>query len=161
MPADTQLKWHSMRHHFPVLLVLSLSLAACDKGKPIVSKASVILPEAPGITTTSRVTYRGLDVGRVLETHIRTDGVEIVIGIERTDLRLRRDDQARIQSAALLTGESNIEILPALVNSPPLEANQRLAPATAPSISAQDVLNALRAVATSKPTTTPTPQPPK
>jgi ABC-type transporter Mla subunit MlaD len=141
------------------ILAITLALAGCDRQKTPAATVSVILPEAKDVTTESRVTYRGLEVGRVSETRIVDGGIEVVMAITRDDLRLRKGDQARTYIPALLSNVSNVEIVPGPSDAALLQSGEKLTAAPpGPTVSAKDLVDALRAAATA-PSTQPATRP--
>jgi ABC-type transporter Mla subunit MlaD len=146
-------------HCLFTILAATLALAGCDRQKAPTATVSVILPEAKDVTTESRVTYRGLEVGRVSETRIVDGGIEVVMVITRDDLRLRKGDQARTYIPALLSNHSNVEIVPGPSDAALLQPGEKLTAAPpGPTVSAKDLVDALRAAATA-PSTRPATRP--
>jgi len=134
-------------------------LAGCDRRKAPTATVSVILPQATDVTPESRVTYRGLEVGRVSEMRIVDGGIEVVMAITRDDLRLRKGDLVRTYFPALFSKVSNVEIVPGPSDAALLLPGEKLT-AAPPSrtVLAKDLVEALRAVATA-PSTRPATQP--
>ncbi len=142
-----------------MIVAAALSLTGCDRQKPPAATVSAVLPEAKDVTTESRVTYRGLEVGRVAEMRIVDGGIEVIMRITRDDLRLRKGDQVRTYLPALLSSVSNLEIGPGPRDAALLQPGEKLTAAPpGPAVSAKDLVDALRAVATA-PSTRPATRP--
>ena len=68
-------------------------------------------PDVNGIQLGDGVRYRGLQVGRVDNIQPGTNGVDVIIEIDSTDLLIPRDAVLKAKSAGLI-GETFIEIIP-------------------------------------------------
>lgn len=68
-------------------------------------------PDINGITVGDGVRYRGLQVGRVNDIQPSTNGVDVIIEIDSTELLIPQDATLKARSAGLI-GDTFIEIIP-------------------------------------------------
>src|SRR6202011_2733993 len=80
---------------------------------------TVELPQNGGLYSSSNVTYRGTEVGRVQSVHLTNTGVEAVLSL-KSGIEIPRDLKAEVHSQSAV-GESYVELLPRNGTSPPLK----------------------------------------
>jgi phospholipid/cholesterol/gamma-HCH transport system substrate-binding protein len=77
------------------------------------------LPQTGGLYSTSNVTYRGTEVGRVQSVHLTDTGVEAVLSL-KPGIPIPSDLVAQVHSQSAI-GEQYVELLPRNGTSPPLK----------------------------------------
>ncbi len=80
---------------------------------------TVELPQTGGLYSTSNVTYRGTEVGRVESVHLTDTGVEAVLSL-KSGIDIPSDLIAQVHSQSAI-GEQYVELLPRNGTSPPLK----------------------------------------
>jgi MlaD protein len=91
-----------------ILLAAAVVLACAQKRENVVH---VIAEQAPGLKKSSRVQYRGVDVGRVKQVYFTPGGVRIDLLLERDDVPIRGQDTVRIMSVGAF-GTQVVDIQP-------------------------------------------------
>jgi phospholipid/cholesterol/gamma-HCH transport system substrate-binding protein len=71
---------------------------------------TVQLPQAGGLYPGGNVTYRGVEVGRVQDVRLTSNGVEAVLQLD-SDVRIPADLRAQVHSVSAV-GEQYVELLP-------------------------------------------------
>jgi ABC-type transporter Mla subunit MlaD len=91
-----------------ILLAAALALGCAQTRENVVH---VIAEQAPGLKKSSRVHYRGVDVGRVQQVYFTPGGVRIDLLLERDDVPIRTQDTVRIVSVGAF-GSQVVDIQP-------------------------------------------------
>jgi phospholipid/cholesterol/gamma-HCH transport system substrate-binding protein len=79
----------------------------------------VKLPQTGGLFDTAYVTYRGYEVGRVKKVRLTNTGVEAVLALKSSGIKIPSDLKAEVHSQSAI-GEQYIELIPRNGTSPPL-----------------------------------------
>jgi ABC-type transporter Mla subunit MlaD len=95
-------------------LTATLALGCSRKHENIVH---VIAEQAPGLKRSSRVQFRGVDIGLVKEVYFTPGGVRIDLLIDRNDVPIRTQDTVRIKSVGAF-GEQVVDIQPGVQTAP-------------------------------------------
>ena len=101
------------RHRF-ILLAAVLVGACASEHENVVH---VIAEQAPGLKKSSRVQYRGVDVGLVKQVYFTPAGVRIDLLLQRNDVPIRAQDTVRITPVGAF-GEQVIDIRPGAQTAP-------------------------------------------
>lgn len=80
---------------------------------------TVQLQRAAGLYASGNVTYRGTEVGRITEVHLRNNGVDAVLSL-RSDISIPADLEAQVHSVSAI-GEQYVALLPRTGTGPALK----------------------------------------
>jgi len=99
------------------LLVAFAAAAALSCARKHENIVHVIAEQAPGVKKSSRVQFRGVDVGVVKEVYFTPGGVRIDLVLDRDDVPIRTQDTVRITSVGAF-GEQVVDIHPGVQTAP-------------------------------------------
>ena len=96
------------------LAAASLAMGCAHEHENIVH---VIAEQAPGLKKSSRVEFRGVDVGLVKQVYFTPSGVRIDLLLNRNDVPIRARDTVRIRPVGAF-GEQVVDIQPGVQTAP-------------------------------------------
>ena len=98
--------------------IAALTIAAIHLRAPRGPLIYAELTTAPGVSEGARVTFRGVEVGRVTRIEFVPGRVRLTIALDRSDVPLRQGDSVRMKPDGIF-GDMSLVIVPAPGTAPP------------------------------------------